>query len=87
MIHHGDEQVQQHDNIDDRVRAKHQHSPEPRKDLDAVQIEAVQVDQSENGPEQSLGCLEQAVNGQKPIDYRIRAKQNQTHTTSRRRKL
>jgi len=43
MIHHGNEQVEQHHNIDNRVGAKHQHAPESCKDLNAIQLKAVQI--------------------------------------------
>lgn len=59
MIHHGDEQVEQHDDVDDGVRAEHEHAPEAREDLDAVQLERVQVHQPEGRPEQRLHGLKQ----------------------------
>lgn len=58
VIHHGYEQVEQHDDVDDGVGAEHQHAPEAREDLDAVQLERVQVHQPERRPEQRLHCLE-----------------------------
>lgn len=61
MIHHGDEQIQEHHNVYDRIAPKHQHSPEASENLYAVQLEAVQVDESENGPEQRLCCLPEAA--------------------------
>ena len=62
MIHHGDQKVQEHDNIDDRVRPEHQHSPEPGEALDASQLEVVQIDESKHSPEQRLSRLKQTVN-------------------------
>lgn len=35
VVHHGDEEVQEDDNVDDRVSSKHQHAPEPGETLDA----------------------------------------------------
>lgn len=61
MVHHGDEQVEQHDDVDDCVGAEHEHAPEPREDLDPLQLERVQVHQSERRPEQRLHRLEQAA--------------------------
>lgn len=61
MIHHSDQQVEENDDVDDSIRAEHQHAPEPREDLDAVQLERVQVDQTERRPEQRLHRLEQTV--------------------------
>ena len=43
MIHHGDEEIQQNDDIYDGIGAEHQHSPKPRKHLYAVQLEALEV--------------------------------------------
>lgn len=60
MIHHGDEQIKQHHDVDDGICSKHQHAPEACKDLDTVQVEAVQVYQPKDGPEQRLCCLEEA---------------------------
>lgn len=60
MVHHGNQQIQQHDDVDDSVRAEHEHAPEAREDLDAVQLEGVKVHQSECCPEESLHRLEQA---------------------------
>lgn len=50
MIHHGDEQVQQHHDIDDRICAEHEHAPESGEYFDAVQLKAVQIHQSEYRP-------------------------------------
>lgn len=51
MIHHGDQQVQQDDDVDDGIGAEHEHAPKTGEYLDAIQIEAVQVDESEYCPE------------------------------------
>lgn len=61
MVHHGDEEVEQHDHIYDGVGAEHEHAPEAREDLDAVQLERVQVYQPESRPEKRLHRLEQAA--------------------------
>jgi len=57
MIHHGNEQVEQHHNIDNRVGAKHQHAPESGEDLNAIQLKAVQIYQAKDSPEKGLSCL------------------------------
>jgi hypothetical protein len=62
MIHHRDEQVQQHHDIDDRIAAEHQHAPESSENLDSIQFEAVQVHESEHGPEKRLYRFPEAVN-------------------------
>lgn len=54
MIHHGDQQVNQDDDVYDRVGAEHEHAPEPREYLDALQLEALEVYQAEDRPEQGL---------------------------------
>jgi len=64
MIHHGNQKVQEHDNIDDRVRPEHQHSPEPGEALDASQLKVVQIDEAKHSPEQCLSRLKQTVNRQ-----------------------
>ena len=60
MVHHGDEQVEQHDDVDHREGAEHEQAGEARELLDASQLEVVQIDQTEDGPKQSLGGLPQA---------------------------
>lgn len=57
MIHHCDEQVQQHHDVNHRVTAEHQHAPETRENLYAVEFEAVEVDEAKYCPEESLSCL------------------------------
>jgi len=64
MIHHGDQKVQEHDNIDDRVCPEHQHPPEPGEALDTSQLKVVQIDESKHSPEQCLSRLKQTVKGQ-----------------------
>lgn len=61
MVHHGDEQIEQHNDVDNGVRTEHEHSPEPCEYLDSVQFKTIQVHQAEHGPEQRLGGLEQTV--------------------------
>lgn len=39
--HHSDEHVQQDDDVDQRVGAEHQHTPEAREGLDARQLEGL----------------------------------------------
>ena len=51
MIHHGDEQVEQDDNVDDRVAAEHEQTPESCETLDAGQLKVVQIDETESSPE------------------------------------
>lgn len=51
VIHHGDEQVEQDDNVDDRVAAEHEQTPESCETLDAGQLKVVQIDETESSPE------------------------------------
>ena len=60
MIHHGDEKIEQNDNIDDGEGTKHEHAPEPGELLDAGQLKVVQIDQPKNGPKQSLSRFPEA---------------------------
>lgn len=41
MIHHGDEKIQQHNNIYDGVTAEHQHSPEARKYFYSIELKTI----------------------------------------------
>ncbi len=61
VVHHGDEEVEEDDDVDDGEGAEHEEAGEARELLDAGQLEVVQVDQAEDGPEQGLGGLPQAV--------------------------
>jgi hypothetical protein len=57
MVHHGDQQVEQDDDVDDGERSEHQQAGEPGELFDAGQLEVVQVDQTENRPKKSLRCF------------------------------
>ena len=59
MIHHGDQEIEKHDDVDDGEAAEHDESPEPRELLDSFQFEVVQIYQTEGCPEQSLSCFPQ----------------------------
>jgi len=61
MVHHGDEQVEQDDDVDDGERAEHEETGEARKLLDSSQLEVVQVDQAEDCPEERLRRLPKAA--------------------------
>jgi len=57
--HHGYEHVEQHNNVDDGVGAKHEQRPEAGEALDTRQLESHQVHETESRPEQRLRRLEQ----------------------------
>ena len=59
VIHHGDQEIEKHDDVDNREASKHDQSPEPGELLDACQLKVVQIYQTKGGPEQSLRCLPQ----------------------------
>ena len=59
MIHHGDQEIQQDDDVDDREAPEHDETPEPRELFDSCQLKIVQVYQTKSGPKQSLRCLPQ----------------------------
>lgn len=50
--HHSDQEVQEHNNVDDVVGAIHEETPEPRECFDARQFKIIQVHQTERGPEE-----------------------------------
>ena len=62
MVHHGDEEVEEDDDVDEGVAAEHEEAEEARELLDARQLEVLQVDQTEHRPEQRLRRLPQAAN-------------------------
>ena len=59
MIHHRDQEIEEHDDVDDREAAEHDETPEPGKLFDSCQLKVVQVYQTKRGPEQGLSCLPQ----------------------------
>ena len=59
VVHHGNEQVEKDNDVDDGEWAEHEESKEPGELLDASQLEVVQVDQPEDGPHESLDRLPQ----------------------------
>ena len=62
MVHHGDEQVEQDDDVDDGEGAEHDEAPEPGELLDPRQLKVVKVNQTKSRPEQSLTCFPEAEN-------------------------
>ncbi len=54
MIHHGNQQVEQHYDVDQREASEHDEAPKPCELLDPRQLEVVQVYQAERRPEQGL---------------------------------
>ena len=59
VIHHGDQEIEEDDDVDDGEAAEHDQTPEPGELLDACQLKVVQIYQTKGGPEQSLCCLPQ----------------------------
>ena len=54
MVHHRDQEVEQHDDVDDGEAPEHDETPEPCELLDPSQLEVVQVDETEGCPEEGL---------------------------------
>ena len=63
MVHHGNEEVEERNNVDDGEGAKHDEAPEPRELLDPGQLKVVEIYQAEGRPEQSLTGFPQAGGG------------------------
>ena len=62
MIHHGDEKIEQDDDVDDREASEHNETPEPGEFFYSSQLKVVQVNQTKSCPEQSLSCLPETNN-------------------------
>lgn len=59
--HHGDEHVEQNNDVDHGVRPKQQQAPKPRETLDPGEIERRQIHETETGPEERLRRFKDAV--------------------------
>ena len=59
MVHHGDQEVEQHDDVDDGKAPEHDEPPEPGKLLDVCQLEVVQIYETKSCPKQRLRGLPQ----------------------------
>ena len=57
--HHGNQHVEQHDDVAHWVAPEHQQRPEPCKILDPRELKISEVHQSKNCPEKWLNCLKQ----------------------------
>ena len=71
MIHHGNQQVEQHDDVDQWEAPEHYEAPEPGELLDPRQLEVVQVYQTERRPEQGLCGLPEAEMRQEWVNYKL----------------
>ena len=63
VVHHGDEEVEQDDDVDDGEGAEHDQAPEPRELLDPRQLKVVEVDEAKGRPKQGLAGFPKAENG------------------------
>ena len=61
VVHHGNQEIEKDDDVDNREASKHDQSPEPGELLDSCQLEVVQIYQAKSGPEQCLRCLPQTI--------------------------
>ena len=60
MVHHGNEEVEKDNDVDDREGPEHEEAEEPGELFDAGQLKVVQIDQPKNGPKQSLSRFPEA---------------------------
>ena len=72
MVHHGDEEIEQDDDVDDGEGAEHDEAPEPRELLDPGQLEVVQVDQAKGGPKQGLTCFPKTESKNMKLNKKIK---------------
>ena len=61
VIHHGDQEIEEDDDVDQREASEHDETPEPGELLDSTQLKVVQIYQTKSRPKQSLRCLPQTV--------------------------
>ena len=59
VVHHGNQEIEKDDDVDQREAAEHDESPEPGELLDPTELEVVQIYQAKSCPEQCLCCLPQ----------------------------
>ena len=57
MVHHGDEEIEQDNDVNQRKATEHDETPEPGEFLDPSQLEIIQVYETKSRPEQSLWSL------------------------------
>lgn len=43
MIHHGDQEIEKHDDVNDGEATKHNQAPEPRELLDSRKLKVVKI--------------------------------------------
>ena len=72
MVHHGDEEIEQDDDVDDGEGAEHDEAPEPRELLDPGQLEVVQVDQAKGGPKKGLTCFPKTESKNMKLNKKIK---------------
>ena len=72
VVHHGDEEIEQDDDVDDGEGAEHDEAPEPRELLDPGQLEVVQVYQAKGGPKQGLTCFPKTESTNVKLDKKIK---------------
>ena len=61
MVHHGDQEIEKDDDVDQREAAEHDETPEPGELLDPCQLKVVQIYETKSCPKQSLRCLPQTI--------------------------
>ena len=71
MIHHGDQEIEKDDDVDQREAAEHDETPEPGELFDPCQLKVVQIYQTKSSPKQSLRCLPQTMHDMLLHDIRF----------------
>ena len=61
MIHHGNEKIEENNDVDDGEATKHDETPEPGELLDSSKFKVIQVYQTKSCPKQGLSCLPQTI--------------------------
>ena len=59
VVHHGDQEIEKDDDVDQREAAEHDETPEPGELLDSTELKVVQIYETKSCPKQSLRCLPQ----------------------------
>ena len=59
MVHHGNEEIEEHNDVDDGEGPKHEKAKKSSELLDASQLKVVQIYEAENGPDESLDSFPQ----------------------------
>ena len=62
MVHHGNQEIEQDNDVNEGETAEHDETPKPCKLFDTTQLKVVQVYKSKCCPKQCLACFPQTMN-------------------------